>query len=79
MVKLCTLGGFRFRGDLGVLNCNDICICAVNKQFVLYSVYVDLQYDEISRILLLGMFACVVFVVMWSSLVCPCGCLRTIC
>ena len=27
-------GSFRFRGDLGVLNCNDICICAVNKQFV---------------------------------------------
>ena len=38
---------------LGFLNCDDICMCAVNKQFELLqfvfdSVYVDLQYDEIS-------------------------------
>ena len=42
-----------FRGELGFLNCDDICICVVNKQFELLefvfdSVYVDLQYDEIS-------------------------------
>ena len=42
-----------FRGDLGFLNCDDICMCVVNKQFELLefvfdSVYVDLQYDEIS-------------------------------
>ena len=41
-----------FRGELGFLNCNDICICAVNKKFELLglvfdSVYVDLQYHEI--------------------------------
>ena len=41
------------RGELGFLNCDDICMCIVNKQFVLLefvfdSVYVDLQYDEIS-------------------------------
>ena len=35
------------------LNCDDICMCVVNKQFKLIefvfdSVYVDLQYDEIS-------------------------------
>ena len=40
-------------GDLGFLNCDDICTCVVNKQFELLelvfdSVYVDLQYDEIS-------------------------------
>ena len=40
-----------FRGELGFLN--DICMCVVNKQFeilefVFDSVYVDLQYDEIS-------------------------------
>ena len=42
-----------FRGELGFLNCDDICMCVVNKQFeplkfVLDSVCVDLQYDEIS-------------------------------
>ena len=35
------------------LNCDDVCMCVVNKQFELLevfsgSVYVDLQYDEIS-------------------------------
>ena len=44
---------FGFRGELTFLNCNDICMCVVNKQFELLefvfdSVYVDLQYDEIS-------------------------------
>ena len=34
-------------------NCDDVCMCVVNKQFELFefvseSVYVDLQYDEIS-------------------------------
>ena len=42
-----------FRGELGFLNCDDICMCVVNKQFefiefVFDSVYVDLQYDDIS-------------------------------
>ena len=42
-----------FRGELGFLICDDICMCVVNKQFellefVVDSVYVDLQYDEIS-------------------------------
>ena len=42
-----------FRDELGFLNCDHICMCVVNKQFellefVLDSVYVDLQYDEIS-------------------------------
>ena len=44
---------FGFRGELGFLNCDDVCMCVVNKQFeflefVSESVYVDLQYDEIS-------------------------------
>ena len=39
-----------FRGELGFLNCDDICMCVANKQFellesVVDSVYVDLQYD----------------------------------
>ena len=44
---------FGFRGELGFLNCDDVCMCVVNKQFELLefvseSVYVDLQYAEIS-------------------------------
>ena len=40
---------FGFRGELGFLNCDDVCMCVVNKQFELLefvseSVYVDLQY-----------------------------------
>ena len=39
-----------FRGEFGFLNCDDICMCVLNKQFellefVFNSVYVDLQYD----------------------------------
>ena len=39
------------RGELGFLSCYDIYMCVVNKQFellefVIDSVYVDLQYDE---------------------------------
>ena len=46
-------GCFEFRGELGFLNCDDVCMCVVNKQFELLefvseSVYVELQYDEIS-------------------------------
>ena len=45
-------GGVGFRGELGCLNCGNICMCVVNKQFELLefvfdSVYVDLQYDDI--------------------------------
>ena len=40
-----------FRGELGFLNCDNFCMCVVNKQFELLefvfdAVYVDLQYDE---------------------------------
>ena len=50
---------FGFRGELGFLNCDDVCMCVVNKQFELLefvseSVYVDLQYDEISLIFTAG-------------------------
>ena len=39
-----------FRGELGFLNCDDICMCVVNKQFdrlefLFDSVYVGMQYD----------------------------------
>ena len=56
---------FGFRGELGFLNCDDVCMCVVNKQFELFefvseSVYVDLQYDEIS-------------LTFTAGLVCLCG------
>ena len=46
-------GCFGLRGEAGFLNCDDVCMCVVSKQFELLefvseSVYVDLQYDEIS-------------------------------
>ena len=52
-------GCFCFRGELGFLNCDDGCLCVGNKQFELLefvseSVYVDLQYDEISLIFTAG-------------------------
>ena len=63
-----------FRGELGFLNCDDVCMCVVNKQFELLefvfdSVYVDLQYDEISLTFTAGSV----------SLCCVCGCLWSIC
>ena len=46
-----------FRGELGFMNCDDRCMCVVNKQvelleFVFDSVYVNLKYDEIYLTLL---------------------------
>ena len=46
-------GCFDFRDELGFLNCEDVCMCVVNKQFeliefVFESAYVDLQNEEIS-------------------------------
>ena len=43
---------FGFRGELGFLYCDDVCMYVLNKQvelfkFVFDCVYVDLQYDEI--------------------------------
>ena len=60
-------GCFDFKGVLGFLNCYNICMCVVNKQFellefVFHSVYVDLQ--RLISLLLLGLCACVVFVVL---------------
>ena len=58
-----------FRGELGFLDCDYICMCAVNKQselleFVFDSVYVDiLQYDKISLTFTAGSM----------SLCCVCG------
>ena len=45
--------GGEVRNELGFLDCDDICMCVVNKHFELLefavnSVYVDLKYNEIS-------------------------------
>ena len=55
-------GCFGFMDELGFLNCDDVCMCVMNKQselleFVSESVYVDLQYDEISLTFTAG-FVC---------------------
>ena len=46
-------GNFCFRSEIGFVNCDDICMCVVHTkfellEFVFDSVYVDLQYDELS-------------------------------
>ena len=50
-VNLCMFGVWAFQ--LGFLNCDDFCMCVVNKRFELLefvseSVYVNLQYDKSS-------------------------------
>ena len=65
-------GSFYFRGEPGFLNCNEICMCVVNKQFELLefvfdSVYVNLQYDEISLTFTAGFVWCLwLFGRLWS-------------
>ena len=61
---------FDFRGELGFRNCNDVCMCVVNKQFELIEFVLSLFMLTCSMIrflssLLLGLCACVVFVVLW--------------
>ena len=59
-------GCFDFRGELGLLSCDDICMCVVNKQFellefVFYSIYVDMQYDNFTA----GSVCLCGFVFLW--------------
>ena len=49
---------FGFRGELGFLNCDDVCMCVVNKQFELLefvseSVYVDTPIPQDGSYLLI--------------------------
>ena len=56
------------RGELGFLNCDDICMCVVNKQFVFASVHVDLQYDETSlTFTAVSVSLCCVCSRLWSA------------
>ena len=52
VVKLYTLVFFCVRNERGFMNCDDMCMCVVSKQFdplefVFDCVYADQQYDEI--------------------------------
>ena len=66
MLFLCSIFCFICSERSLHVECDDICMFVVNKpfellEFIFDSVYVDLQYDEIS----LTFTACVVFVVLW--------------
>ena len=72
--KVMYFGSFCYGGELGLLNCDNIGMCVVNKQFellefVFKSIYVDLQYNEISLTFTAGSVC--LCDVMWLSLVCP--------
>ena len=70
VVKLC----FDFRGELDFLNCDDICMCVVNKQFELLEFLIPFMLTcnmmRFLSLLLLGLCHSVVSVGRWSSLVC---------
>ena len=44
VVKLCTFWSVCFMGELGFLNCDNICMCVVNKQFELLEFVFDTIY-----------------------------------
>ena len=62
-VKLCIFGVlvFGFRGELGFLNCDDVCMCVVNKQFEL----LEFVSESVYVYVMLGLCVCVVLVVLW--------------
>ena len=84
---ICTHGGevmyfgcVCFGGELGLLNCDDICMCVLNKQFELLefvfdSVYVDLQYDDIFLTFTAGSVSlcCVSSHMVYRGSLCGCG------
>ena len=63
-------GRFGFRGELGFLNCDDVCMCVVNKQFGLLE-FVSSPFMLICSmmrflsLLLQGLCVSVVLVVLW--------------
>ena len=62
-------GCFDFRGKLGFMNCVDVCMCVVNKQFELLEFFLSpfmltCSIMRFPSILLLRLCACVVFAVL---------------
>ena len=69
-------GCLLLRGEIGFLNCDDICMFVVDKQFELLEVVLDsipcmltCSMMRFILLLLLGLCPCGVSAVMWSSLV----------
>ena len=62
-------GCFGFRGELGFLNCDDVCMCVVNKQcsssLFLSPFMLICSMMRFLSLLLLGLCVCVVLVVLW--------------
>ena len=61
--EVMNFGCFDFRGELGFLNCEDICMCVVNKQFELRSLFLSpfiltCSMMRFPSLLLLGLCAC---------------------
>ena len=61
---------FLLRSELDFLNCDDICMCVVNKQFELiefvFSPFMlTFSIMRFLSLLLLGLCSCVAFVVLW--------------
>ena len=68
--KVMYFGCFDFRGELGFLNCDHICMCVVDKQFelldlVLSPFMLTCSIITFLSLLLLGLCVCVVLVVLW--------------
>ena len=64
---------FGIMGEIGFLYCDDVCMCVVNEQFeLLECVFVPFMLNcsmmRFLSLLLLGLYPCVVYVGMWSSL-----------
>ena len=47
---------FGFRGELGFLNCDDVCMCVVNKQFELLEFVSVCLCGVSSPVVVLGLF-----------------------
>ena len=56
---------FGFRGELGFLNCDDVCMCVVNKSLFLSPFMLTCSMMRFLSLLLLGLCVCVVLVVLW--------------
>ena len=65
------VGCFGFRGEVGFLNCDDVCMCVVNKQFELLgfvfdSIFVDCSMMRFLSLLLAGAGARVTAMLVWG-------------
>ena len=72
--KVMYFGSFFFGAELGFLNCDDICMCVVNKPFEHLEFLIRFMLTCCIMIFLsllqLRLCACLVYVVMCLSLVC---------